>query len=407
MVMNKPTTLEDIVGLEYTKLGFFGEVKNKVVELQATNLKLERKQRQLQAILDGISDVMAIISLNFTIISVNNLFSEVFNCKAPEGRLCYEVFKNQTRPCPDCPIITARKTGKVCRQLSVYQINNKNHQFEVSVSPMEDSNKKIFRFLFLMRDVTMEKEYQAKYHYSKKMATVGLLAAGVAHEINNPLTAISGFSVGLKRRLPKLRRCLENDPENRELMADFDEYIGTIITECNRCRDIVKNLLTFSPRKKIDFTPVNLKHLVTDVLKLLRYRLKQNPLLKIKLEFNPDIPTIQGNAAELKQVMLNIICNAMDAIEKDGLLEIYTGKEGHWVTLAIKDNGCGIAPDHMDRLFDPFFTTKPVDKGTGIGLSTCYNIVKQHNGEILVNSKETLGSNFKINFPNPEHAKNE
>ncbi len=405
--MNKPTTLEDIVGLEDTKLGFFGEVKNKVVELQATNLKLERKQRQVQAILDGISDVMAIMSLNFTIISVNRLFSEVFNCKNPEGRLCYEIFKKQTSPCPDCPIITARKTGKVCRKLLVYQIDKNNHQFEVSVSPMEDANKKIFRFLFLMRDVTREKEYQAKYYHSKKMATVGLLAAGVAHEINNPLTSISGFSEGLKRRLPKLRRCLEDDFENRELMADFDEYIGTIITECNRCRDIVKNLLTFSPRKKIDFIPVNLKQLITDVLKLLCYRLKQNPLLKIKLEFDPDIPSIQGSAAELKQVMLNIICNAIDAVENHGRLEISTGKEDHWVTLSVKDNGCGIAPEHMDRLFDPFFTTKPVDKGTGIGLSTCYNIIKQHNGEILVNSKETLGSVFKIKFPNSEYSEND
>lgn len=405
MVMDKPTTLEDIVGLEFTKLGFFGEVKNKVVELQATNLKLERKQRQLQAILDGISDVMAIISLNFTIISVNSLFLEVFNCKNPEGRLCHEIFKNQAHPCQDCPISTAKKTGQVCRQLSLYQINNQNHQFEVSVSPMEDSSKKIFRFLFLMRDVTLEKEYQEKYYYSKKMATVGLLAAGVAHEINNPLTAISGFSVGLKRRLPKLKDCLKNDPENRELMADFDEYIGTIITECNRCRDIVANLLTFSPRKKIDFVRVDLKTLVTDVLKLLRYRLKQKPLLKIKFDFDP-ASAIQGNAAELKQVMLNIICNAFDAIENDGLLEISTKKQGGWVTLSIKDNGCGIAPAHMDRLFDPFFTTKPVDKGTGIGLSTCYNIMKQHKGEILVNSKETLGSDFKINFPNPD-VKNE
>ncbi len=405
--MTTPTTLEDIVGLEYTKLGFFGEVKNKVAELQAANLKLERKQRKLQAILDGISDVMAIMSSNFTIISVNGLFSEIFKCENPEGQLCYEILKNRKTPCPECPIMTAKETGKVCRQLLVYPIKNKKHQFEVSVSPMEDSNKKIFRFLVLMRDVTREKEYQEKYYYSKKMATVGLLAAGVAHEINNPLTSISGFSEGLKRRLPKLKRCLEEDPENQELMEDFNEYIGTIINECNRCRDIVKNLLTFSPRKRIDFTSVNLKHLVTDVLKLLCYRLKQNPLLKIELKFDPGIPMVRGNAAELKQVLLNIICNAIDAVENEGRLQIHTAMESRWVTLSVKDNGCGIAQENMDRLFDPFFTTKPVDKGTGIGLSTCYNIIKQHNGEIAVTSKETVGSIFKIKFLNPENVKND
>ncbi len=405
--MGKPTTLDDIVGLEYTKLGFFGEVKNKVAELQATNLKLERKHRQLQAVLGGISDVMAVISLNFTIISVNSLFSDIFDCDNPEGRLCYEFFKNQTAPCAECPIINAHKTASVCRQLLVYQINNKNHQFEVTVSPMQDSSKKIFRFLLLMRDVTREKAYQEKYNYSKKMATVGVLAAGVAHEINNPLTAISGFSEGLKRRLPKLAHSLDETPENRELMDDFHEYVETIIAECNRCRDIVKGLLTFSPRKKIDFTPVILNNLVTDVLKLLSNRLKHAPQLEIDLEFGSDMPRVQGNAGELKQVILNIICNAMDASENHGRLHIRTEKKGCWVILSVRDNGCGIAPEIMDRLFDPFFTTKPVDKGTGIGLSICYNIIQQHNGEITVTSNEAHGTVFEIKFPNPECVEND
>ncbi|MCP4118958.1 MAG: PAS domain-containing protein [Desulfobacteraceae bacterium] len=405
--MNKPTTLEDIVGLEYTKLGFFGEVKNKVAELQATNFKLERKQRQLQAVLDGISDVMALISMNFTIVSVNNLFSETFNCENPEGRLCYEIFTNRTAPCPECPLISAQKTAGVCRQLIVYQVDDKNHQFEVTVSPMLDSNKKIFRFLLLMRDVTREKEYQEKYNYSSKMATVGVLAAGVAHEINNPLTAISGFSEGLRRRLPRLENSLEENPENRELLEDFNEYVETIIAECNRCRDIVKGLLTFSPRKKIDFAPVNLKALVIDVLKLLSNRLKHYPKLKIDLEFGDGIPKVHGNAGELKQVILNVICNAMDAAENNGRLHISTEKEGAWVVLSVRDNGCGIAPEIMDRLFDPFFTTKPVDKGTGIGLSICYNIIKQHNGEITVDTKDAQGTVFKIKLPNPECVKND
>jgi len=408
MFMKRPTTtLADIVGLESTKLGFFREVKNKVIELEATNLKLERKQRKIQAILDGISDVMAIISFNFTIISVNRLFSEVFKCESPKGNFCYRIFKNQTSPCPDCPIITARKTGKMCRQMLVYQINNKNHQFEISVSPMQNAHKKTFRFLFLMRDITREKEYQAKYNYSKKMATVGLLAAGVAHEINNPLTSISGFSEGLKRRLPRLKKCLENDPANLDLMEDFDEYIGTIINECERCRDIVKNLLTFSPRQKIDFAPVDLKNLVNDVIKILHYSFKQHPQVKIEVKFDKLIPNIHGNGAEIKQVMINIICNAIDAVNNNGTLQIYAETDNHWITISFKDNGIGISPEKIDLIFDPFFSTKPVNKGTGIGLYTCYNIIKQHNGEITVNSKENFGSIFKIKFPNPEYVKDD
>ncbi|MDY0223510.1 MAG: ATP-binding protein [Desulfobacterium sp.] len=405
-MMNRPTTLEDIIGLESTKLGFFGEVKNKIAELQAANLKLEQKQRQLQAILDGISDIMVIISLDFTIISTNRLFSEVFNCASPQGRFCYDFFKNRVSPCPECPIITAQKIDGVCRKLVDHQINSKNHQFEVAVSPMKEPGKETLRFLVLMRDVTREKAYHEQYQYSTKMATVGVLAAGVAHEINNPLTSISGFSEGLRRRLPKLGLCMQEGFKKDELLADFHEYIETIIVECNRCRDIVKSLLTFSPREKIVFVTVDLEGLITDVLTLLRYRLKNFSSLKIELEFKPDLPKVQGSEAELKQVMLNIICNALDALDdanvRDGRIKILAEKENPWVTLSVEDNGSGIAREKLDRIFDPFFTTKPVGKGTGIGLSTCYNVIKQHRGEILVSSQENFGTVFKIKFPNPQ-----
>lgn len=395
----KKTTLDDIIGLKYTKLGFFPEAKNKMIQLKAANIRLERKSQKLQAILDGISDVMVIMSLNFTVITVNRLFSEVFNCNQPEGKTCFEIFTNRTTPCPDCPVTQSLEDGQVCRQTRVYTIKDKKRQFEVSVSPMTDTHGKIFRFILLMRDVTREKAYQESYYYSTKMATVGLLAAGVAHEINNPLTSIHGFSEGLKRRLPRLKECLENNPGTEDLAEDFDEYIDIIITECNRCRDIVKNLLTFSPRKRIDFSRVDLADMVTDVIKLLHFRLKQEAGVTIELGIPADIPKIHGNAPEIKQVLLNIICNAIDAVEGQGRLSIYVEVKKKWIVLSVQDNGYGIAKQDIKRLFDPFFTTKPPGKGTGIGLSTCYNIIQQHQGKILVDSEPDKGSVFHICFP--------
>lgn len=395
----KKTTLDDIIGLEYTKLGFFPEAKHKMTQLRAANLRLERKSQKLQAILDGISDVMVILSLNFTIITVNRLFSEVFDCNRPEGRNCFEIFTNRTTPCPDCPVTQSQKNREVCRRTRIYMIKDEKRQFEVSVSPMTDSHGKIFRFILLMRDVTREKAFQESYYYSTKMATVGLLAAGVAHEINNPLTSIYGFSEGLKRRLPKLKHCLENHPGTEELAADFDEYIDTIMTECNRCRDIVKNLLTFSPRKQIDFSRVNLKDMVTDVIKLLHFRLKQETGVAIELDIPADIPKIHGNAPEIKQVLLNIICNAIDAVEGQGRLKIHVAVKKPWLVVSVRDDGYGIAEQDIQRIFDPFFTTKPIGKGTGIGLSTCYNIIQQHQGKIRIDSELGKGSVFHICFP--------
>jgi len=400
--MNKPTTLEDIIGLEYTKLGFFGEVKKNMAKLQATNQQLERKQRKLEAIFGGISDVMVILSNNFTIISVNALFFKFFKHAAPEGNFCYEILKKRNCPCADCPIFKSRETNKVCRKMMAFDIEDQHYQFDITVSPLRNAQKKAFRFLVLMRDVTREKEYQSKYNHSKKMATVGALAAGVAHEINNPLTSISGFTKGLQRRLPILEKTLSDTKDNQALMEDFTEYIDTILAECDRCRDIVQGLLTFSPRKKVDFTPLNMKRIVTGVLRLLRHRFKETPHVTITLDAEKNLPHILGNAAELKQVILNLICNGLDAINGKGYLQLSLSQKEDHIIFVIKDDGYGIDPENMNQLFDPFFTTKPTGQGIGIGLSTCYNIIRQHHGEILVQSKKEEGTTFTVLLPLPD-----
>ncbi len=375
--METDTRLEDLIGLEYTKLGFFKEVQIKISELRASNLEVERKRLEIQAILDGITDVMAVVSLEFQIVSVNHVFFEFFEHRSPTGHFCYEVFRKQYLPCSPCPLVIAREENRVCRQMFICHLKGKNRQFEITASPLRDFRGKPFNILILKRDVTLEKEYQAKYWQAEKMATIGVLAAGVAHEVNNPLTAVSGFAEGLRRRLPRLKEKLGQAPADRELWEDFQEYVETILAECNRCRDIVQSLLTFSPRKRPEFSPVNLNALVMDVLKLLRYQLKSHPPGSICLELDQNVPDVRGIAAELKQVVLNLILNALDAIREKGNIAIRTYKSDKlWIVLSVKDSGCGISPEFMDKLFEPFFTTKAVGKGTGIGLSTCYNIIR-------------------------------
>jgi signal transduction histidine kinase len=396
----KNTRLEDLIGLEYTKLGFFKEVQIKISELRASNLEVERKRQEIQAILDGITDVMAVVSLDFQILSVNHVFFECFEHKNPAGNFCYEVFRKQTQPCSPCPLVTAREENRVCRQMSICPLKGKNRQFEITASPLRDFRGKPFSILLVKRDVTLEKEYQAKYYQAEKMATIGVLAAGVAHEINNPLTAVSGFAEGLRRRLPRLKERLGQTEADRELWEDFQEYVETILSECNRCRDIVQSLLTFSPRKNTEFSPVNFNALVRNVLKLLRYQLKRYPPDSIALELDQNIPDVRGIAAELKQVVLNLVLNALDAIQQKGKIAIRTYRaDPQWLVLSVSDSGCGISPEHSDKLFEPFFTTKPVGKGTGIGLSTCYNIIRQHGGEIVVNSEPGKGAVFEVRMP--------
>lgn len=400
--MRPQTTLEDLIGIEYAKLGFFREVQEKIAELQASNQELEGRRRQIQAILDGITDVMAVLSLDLKILSVNKVFFEVYSEPDPLGRFCYQVFRGADKPCLSCPVMTARDSNRVCRELAIYPVpvDGQNRHFQLTASPLRDSEGNPSQILLLVRDVTLEHEYQAKYYQAQTMATIGVLAAGVGHEINNPLTAISGFAEGLNRRLPKLENLVDD-----ALRDDFKEYIGTILKECERCREIVQSLLTFSRRKSSDRVPVDINSLVGDTIKLLRNHLKKFPEGHIRLDFDESLPLIQGDPSQLKQVVLNLVLNALDATSDKGsiIVKTYLLNEG-WAGIAFEDSGLGIPAQNLSKLFEPFFTTKPVGKGIGIGLSTCYNIVHSHGGEIVVCSEEGQGSTFLVRLPITEDA---
>ena len=393
--MKSKPTLDDLIGVEHSKLGYYRELQQKVAEVEISNLELARRQRQIQAILDGITDVMMVLSLNLKIVSVNHVFQDVFHVPEPEGKFCHEVFRSAPQACSSCPVITSRESNRVCRHLAIYPVDGQNRHFEITASPLRNPDGKPCLILLLMRDVTLEKELQAKYYQSQRMATIGVLAAGVAHEINNPLTAVSGFAEGLKRRLPRIEKSID-----QELMDDFSEYLGIILKECQRCQEIVQSLLTFGRQTCPESSPVNLNNLVNDTLKLLQNQLKQYRKDLIQVELDESLPPVQGNESQLKQVVLDLLFNALDATQEKGAIILRTSSgNGDWVSFSIEDTGCGIPSEHMDRLFEPFFTTKPVGKGVGIGLSTCYNIVDQHGGEIQVESEEGKGSTFMVKLP--------
>lgn len=391
------TEIEDLIGLGHTKLGFFKEVQIKIGELQKSNLEIEHKRRQVQAILDGITDIVAVIAPDYRIQTINNSFYEIYEAADPVDGFCYKIFRQRNEPCPECPLREAFQRNRVCSQNAIITINGRNRHFAITASPLRATDEKPGDIIIVKRDVTLEKEYQEKYYHSEKMATIGLLAAGVAHEINNPLTAISGFAQGLRRRLPQLEQYLEDSV----LMEDYVEYLEIIHKECLRCRDIVQSLLTFSPRKTLILSRTDLNTLVKNVMRLLHHRLKLLPSDMIKRSLEPELPPIKGNPAELEQVILNLILNALDAVNgKKGEIFVSTRSKGNdEIILKVQDNGCGIDADHLPKLFDPFFTTKPLGQGVGIGLSTCYQIIQSHGGEIAVDSTPGEGAVFTVTLP--------
>ncbi|MGA1840058.1 MAG: ATP-binding protein [bacterium] len=226
---------------------------------------------------------------------------------------------------------------------------------------------------------------QTQLIYSEKMVAFGQLGAGIAHEIKNPLAGILGYTQ------LSLRKVEKGDPLYNNL---------TIIEkETKRCKSIIENLLKFTRQEKVRFGPIEINNVVQDAIAIVDHQLGINQI-RLEKELATDLPEIMGNANQIQQVLMNILINAQQAMEgRPGLVKIKTFANNGHITVKISDNGPGIPEEFLTKLFEPFFTTKPVGKGTGLGLSVSYGIIRDHGGDILVESEPGKGATFVIKFP--------
>jgi two-component system, NtrC family, sensor kinase len=234
------------------------------------------------------------------------------------------------------------------------------------------------------REQRLEDATRRQIGRSEKLASVGRLAAGVAHEINNPLTGVLTFA-HLLRDKPKM------DEEDRQ---DLD----LIIHETTRASEIVRNLLDFARERAAIKEQLDLNEVVTRVIRLIRNQ-KGFDRIRFAEELAENLPPVDGNIDQLQQVLLNLALNACEAMPEGGTITIRTFARADQVVLEVGDTGCGIKREHLDLLFEPFFTTKAVGKGTGLGLAVCLGIVEQHGGTLGVESEEGKGSTFRITLP--------
>jgi two-component system NtrC family sensor kinase len=236
---------------------------------------------------------------------------------------------------------------------------------------------------------------------SEKMSAIGQLAAGVAHELNNPLGGILGYAQFTLEKLQK------NDPAkttSREVES-YVRYVTDIEVQARRCKQIVQNLLRFSRSSRtLDLEPVDLNKIIEETMTFMEHQLHMNQI-ELKLELEPALPLVQGNAGQLQQVFTNLLINAMHASKPGTSLLIVSrfspsvGEFGGAVELQFVDQGHGIAAENIKKIFEPFFTTKEIGKGTGLGLSISYGIIKEHGGEITVTSVVGQGTTFTVVLP--------
>ena len=236
-------------------------------------------------------------------------------------------------------------------------------------------------------------ETQKRLSRSEKLAGIGTLAAGVAHEINNPLASVAGCAEGLMNRMDSVDFKSKDDEEV------FPDYLKTIYDETYRCKAIISKLLDFSRRQVPVFGEVDMNALIANVVKLIG-RQKELKKLSIELNYSPVSVTIYGDVNQLQQVFLNMILNAIDATADGGKIKITTTGVDDYAQIIFEDTGCGIVPEDLDKIFEPFFTTKSPGKGTGLGLSICYGIIEEHKGKISVSSNGIgKGTAFTISLP--------
>jgi PAS domain S-box-containing protein len=284
---------------------------------------------------------------------------------------------------------------------NLYKFRLKTHAGEVrtaniAIAPLVSRNYSIVGRIILVDDITERVQLEGQLTQAEKLSSIGLLAAGVAHEVNTPLAVISSYTQMLAKQV--------RDDERLSKLLD------KITQQTFRASEIVNQLLNFSRTSATEFQEINLNNTIRETLTLLEHQFKTSQV-EVDLALDQVLPPIMGNPGKLQQVFLNLFLNARDAMPGGGRLQIGTECNGH-VSVAIADSGMGIAPEHMQRIYDPFFTTKIAPRegqrrGTGLGLAVTYGIIQEHAGKIVVESKVGSGTTFHLEFPlvrKPAHA---
>jgi PAS domain S-box-containing protein len=276
-------------------------------------------------------------------------------------------------------------------ELQIVRGNGTAGKFSANLSPMRDEQGTVTSIVAVLTDITDSAVLRDKLVHAEKMAAVGQLVSGVAHEVNNPLTAILGFADLLM--------------ENPDLPETARKDLRVILQEAQRTKQIVQNLLSFARQMPPQRTAVQLNAILRRTMQLRSYDFNSHGVEVVE-HLDDELPEVMGDAHQLQQVFLNILNNAYDAVHDVGRpprIEIMSTKAGDTVEVSFRDNGNGISDP--DKIFDPFFTTKEVGKGTGLGLSICYGIVKEHGGEILChNNHAGQGATFIVHLPSTSHT---
>jgi two-component system NtrC family sensor kinase len=355
--------------------------------------EVSRAKKEWEETFKAVTDPIFLIDTDYNVLLHNDRLPAEMSAQWNKvlSSKCFAKLHDRDRPCTSCPLEDVRRTGKpVYRR---WQTEG-GILLDLSYYPVFNEEKQLSAVTIIFKDVTEKTKMEAQLVHSAKLAAIGEMAAGVAHELNSPMTVIIGTAQMLVRDFPG------------DVDRDKIEALEDIINCGLRCKRIIQNLLTFSRQDELPTSEIDLNEEVERVLSLIRYQIDRSQV-EILPHLDPDLPRINANGPQIQQVLTNFLVNARDALD-DGerpekIIQVTTALRRRdrksWIVLSVRDNGTGIAPETLPKIFTPFYTSKEATKGTGLGLSVSLGIAESHGGTIEVDSIPGEGSTFSLILP--------
>jgi two-component system NtrC family sensor kinase len=364
------------------------------LEVEKRTAEAEAQKRLIEAIVDSLPLSLYAIDREYRVVAWNRN-RELGELGIPRGSvLGKNVFDVLTRQPRD---MLAEEFERVFENGEIERIEQETpspkgdiRHWVISKIPMwADNTGNVSHVITVGEEVTDQVEANRAIARAEKLAAVGRLAAGVVHEINNPLATISACAESLEARTN------EGAFDGSASLEDLREYLGLIRSEAFRCKSITMGLLDFSRTRTSDHVTINLADVIRSAVRLLSHQ-KRSPFVDFKLELAQDLLPVSGDPGQLQQAVIALAANALDAMGDSGVLTIVARNEGDKVIVEVSDTGVGIAAENLTKIFEPFFTTKEIGRGTGLGLAVCYGILTEHGGTLDVQSTVGAGTTFTI-----------
>ena len=370
---------------------------NLTIEVERRTAEVQAQRRFIEAIIDSLPLSLYAVDRNFEIVAWNRN-RELGELGIPRGSVLgksiFGILTRQKRELLESEFARVFASGEIQRLENTTALaNGELKHWLISKIPMWiDRSGEVSHVIAIGEDITARVEANRAVARAEKLAAIGRLAAGVVHEINNPLATISACAEALESRVSG------GEFKESAALEDLREYLGLIRSEAFRCKTITNGLLDFSHTRSSEHILVNLADVIASAARLLSHQ-QRGELVEIQIETPNDLPLVAGDAGQLQQAVIALATNAIDAMPDGGVLKIVSRRNGSSVLVEVSDTGVGIPQQNITKIFEPFFTTKEIGKGTGLGLAVCYGILTEHEGRLDVQSTPGVGTTFTISLP--------